>query len=285
VPPRVALAARTTFLCLVAIALAAGCGDDEEEGGDGQAAKPKTVRITMSGSGKNLRYSVPKSVPGGVARLELTNQAEGEHDAQLGYVDEGHTAQEGLDAATRWAQMGRPLPAWVHLAGGVLATPEGATNSVTQRLPRGKYFVLDTTGEEETSAFFEVTAGDGAAELPSAPATISATEYEFDSTALKAGKIRVLFENVGAEPHFVEGLRLKPGKTIDDVRRFVRTEKGEEPFVEDGSFSTTTLDGRQEQVVEIEPQSGSYALLCFVPDRKGGPPHVQKGMVSPATVD
>ena len=32
-------------------------------------------------------------------------------------------------------------------------------------------------------------------------------------------------------------------------------------------------------------KKGSYALLCFIPDRQGGPPHVAKGMVSEAKVE
>jgi hypothetical protein len=95
----------------------------------------------------------------------------------------------------------------------------------------------------------------------------------------------VLFDNAGAEPHFIEGVLLKPGKTIEDARRFLRTEKGEAPFQEQGSFTTAVLDGGRKQVLEVEARQGNYALLCFVPDRKGGPPHAQKGMVSPGTVD
>jgi hypothetical protein len=38
------------------------------------------------------------------------------------------------------------------------------------------------------------------------------------------------------------------------------------------------------QTFEAEAESGTYALMCFVPDRKGGPPHAFKGMVSEARI-
>jgi hypothetical protein len=268
-------------IALAALSLA-GCGDDDGGGGGGQAAKPKTVRIELSGSGTKLRFSVPRSVPGGVVRIEFVNSAEGEHGAQLGYVDEGHTPQEGLQAAAAWGERGKALPGWLHLPGGVGSIASGDSSSVTQELPAGRYFVVDI--DSNAAAYFRVAGGAGAGEQPSAPAKIEATEYRFTASGLEAGANRVLFDNAGGEPHFVAGVRIKPGKTIEDVRKFVRTEKGEEPFAQGGNFNTAVVDGGVTQTVEVEAQPGKYALLCFVPDRKGGPPHAVKGMISEATV-
>jgi hypothetical protein len=44
------------------------------------------------------------------------------------------------------------------------------------------------------------------------------------------------------------------------------------------------LDGGEEQLTEVDLKPGNYALMCFIPDRAGGPPHVAKGMISGATV-
>ena len=44
------------------------------------------------------------------------------------------------------------------------------------------------------------------------------------------------------------------------------------------------IDGGAKQAVELELKAGKYALVCFVPDRQGGPPHAAKGMISEATV-
>jgi hypothetical protein len=258
-----------------------GCGDDDSDGGGGgQAAKPKTVAVKLSGSGKNLKMTAPKSLQGGVVRLQFTNEAEGRHGLQLGYVDEGHTPQDGLAAAAAWGEQGKPLPEWIHLQGGVGSIEAGSTKSVTQELPAGRYFFVDI--DSNAVAYVDVTGGGG--ELPSAPATIEAAEYKFESSGLRAGRNQVLFDNVGGEPHFVVGARIKPGKTIADVREFLKTEKGEDPIEEEGGFETAITDGGVRQTFEAEAESGTYALMCFVPDRKGGPPHAFKGMVSEARI-
>jgi len=110
-------------------------------------------------------------------------------------------------------------------------------------------------------------------------------EYSFNATGLKAGKTKFTFENKGKEPHFVVATGIKPGKTIDDVKRFIQTEKGEDPVEDERGFNTAVVDGGVKQVVEVEMKMGKYAFLRSIPDRKGGPPHVAKGMVSEATVE
>ena len=272
----------TTFVALVAGLALAACGDDSEDGGGGQSSEQKTVAFEISGSGKSPKMTAPKSVEGGVVTVELSNKAKDGHGLQLGYVDEGHTPQEGLEAAAAWGEKGRPLPAWVHLQGGVGTIAPGGKGSATQELPEGRYFAVDI--DSNASAFFRVSGG-GGGEEPSAPAKIEASEYKFTASGLKTGKTEVLVDNVGEEPHFVAAIRIKPGKTIADVRKFIRTEKGEPPIVEADSFDTAIIDGGVKQTVEVEPKkSGKYALLCFVADRKGGPPHVAKGMISEADV-
>ena len=274
----------TAVAVLGAILGLAACGDDEEEGGGGQASQPEKVAFKISGSGRNLKMTAPKSVQGGVVRIEFSNEAQGGHGVQLGYVDdESRTPQEALRAAAAWGEEGKQLPEWVHLPGGVGTIDSGTTRTVTQELPAGRYFAVDI--DSNATAFFRVS-GDGGGELPSAPATVEASEYKFETSGLKAGKNQILVDNIGAEPHFLVAAPIKSGKTIEDVRSFVRNEKGEEPISQQGSFDTAIVDGGVKQVVEGEVRSGTtYALMCFIPDRKGGPPHAVKGMISEATVD
>lgn len=279
-----------TGLAIVAVLgfAGAGCGSDDDEGdsggggGESQSAKPSKLAIEVSGSAKKPTISVPKSVEGGVAEITLTNSAKGDHGAQLIGVEGDHTPQQALAAGNGWGQNGKPLPDWLSIAGGVGSVPSGKSASVTQELAPGSYVVFDI----DTNAYteLEVTGDSGSGEVAGDGGTIDATEYEFTSTGLQAGKSRVLFENTGGQPHFIAGIGLKPGSTIADARKFFRTEKGEPPIDESRNFNTAVLDGGAEQSVELELQDGKYALLCFVPDREGGPPHVVKGMISEAVV-
>jgi hypothetical protein len=264
----------------------AGCGGDDDDsgggGGESQAAKPSRLAIELSGSGKKPTFTVPKSVKGGVTEISFSNKAEGDHSAQLVGAQDGHTPQEALAAGNAWGENGKGLPDWVVLAGGLGDVKAGDTASVTQELAPGKYVVADLNSG--ANAEFEVTGDSGGGEVASDGRTIEATEYEFTSSGLKAGANPLVFKNTGAEPHFIAGVKLKPGATIEDARRFIKSEKGKPPFDESQTFNTAVIDAGDSQSVEIDLQAGKYALLCFVPDRAGGPPHAVKGMISEAVV-
>ena len=90
-----------------------------------------------------------------------------------------------------------------------------------------------------------------------------------------------------------EGAEDKPakkpysGESQESVTKIERrkSESGPPPIIEDKTVSTGILDGGRSQVVELELQKGPYAIVCFVADRKGGPPHAFKGMVSEGTAE
>jgi hypothetical protein len=159
--------------------------------------------------------------------------------------------------------------------------PPGTSETATQTLEPGRYLALELDGNE--FAEFEV-AGDGKGKVKAPAATIDATEYSFKPSGLKAGKSQVLFANKGGQPHFVVGFRINEGKSVDDVKTFFEQEKGRPPFSEEGGFDSPISDGGSDQVLTLDLKKGKYALVCFIPDRQGGPPHVAKGMVSEAEV-
>ena len=264
---------------------AVGCGDDDDGGGgggSGGAAEPSTLAIQLSGSGKKPAIEVPKSVEGGLVEISLTNSAKGTHNAQLVRAEQGHTPQEALAAGKAWGENGKALPDWAVLAGGLGDVEPGETATATQQLSPGDYIVADL--DSGANAEFKVTGDSGAGELPGDGGAIEATEYEFTASGLKPGGGTIKFDNTGGEPHFISGVGIKPGKTIADVRKFFKTEKGELPIDESRSFNTAVIEGGQSQSITVDLEEGDYALLCFVPDRAGGPPHAVKGMISGVTV-
>jgi hypothetical protein len=273
---------RPVLASLAALALGlsvSACGDDEKK--KGGAAGAKTASFEMTGSGKQVKLSGPASIEAGAVRLEFKNRSKDTAGVQLVRIEDGHTAAEAIKAAQAWGDKGKPLADWVRLVGGVAEAEPGTTSSSVQDLSAGNYAGVDI-GTNEYAAF-EVTGGDGA-ELPTASSRIEAVEYSFKATGLEAGKLQVEFVNKGKEPHFALAAPIKAGKTIEDVRAFLKQEKGESPIIEKEGFSTGILDGGASQVVEINLRKGKIAMLCFVSDRKGGPPHAFKGMVSEGVV-
>lgn len=260
-----------------------GCGDDDDDDG-AERAQPARLAISLKKSGDEARFNLPDSVPAGLVRIEFTTDLEEEPTAQLLRYDGERTAEEVAQAGEAWGGEGEALPDWLHLAGGAGTAGPGSTTVVTQELAAGNYYVIDLS--TDTIAPLRVTGEGEGGELPEAPARISLSEYSFEVQGLEEGRNSVLVDNVGDEPHIVSASRLKPGATIDDVRRSVEREEEEsEPPVEDeGAFLISIMDGGVRQVAELELQAGRYALICFVPDRAGGPPHVAKGMIGEAVV-
>lgn len=263
----------------------AGCGDDDDQSDSGGGSAPKAFEISASGSGKNTKLTAPGSVPAGLTRITLRNSAKQPFAAQFVKVDGGQSLEQVAKAGEAWGDKAKPLPSWMTFAGGAPRALPGQESTATQVLTPGKYIAFDI--ETDAGTPFEVEQGDGTkGSLPAAPGgRVTASEYKFEASNLKSGKQRLLFENVGKEPHFMVAAPIKAGKTIADVRQFAKTEKGEDPIDEKGVVDTPVFDGGGRQVVTLNlEKTGKYALLCFVPDRKGGPPHVAKGMVSEAIV-
>jgi plastocyanin len=272
----------SVVVTLAAAALiASGCGGDDDE----KATTPQKVSVGVTERGKKrpARLSVPASVRAGVVTVQLRNTGKLPHSAGLIRLDGDHTPEEVLKIVNR---EGAPIPGWIHGAGGVPEVRPGATGTATQRLIAGNYFVLDDAeGVKQAFARFKVTDGEAGGELPEAPAKIEARDYSFTASGLKPGKNTIEFANVGRELHHVIAARIKPGATIADVRKGFQQEQGEPPLDFESAGSTQVLDGGISQVTELNlPKPGKYALLCFIQDRKGGAPHVAKGMVTETTV-
>jgi plastocyanin len=275
------------LLAIGSVGLAA-CGDDD--GHNEPQATATKVTVTASEAGKRSRLSVPKSAPAGLVTIELTNTGNAFHEAQLIRLDGNHTPEEALKVITA---EGAPDADWIHAAGGTGPAPPGGSNTATQRLQPGRYMIYDAPFQNQGQdlkfgvASFEVEGEAGRGELPSEPATVEAYEYGFRASGLKTGKNTIEFSNNGSEPHHVIAAPYKPGATLAAVREaFGRGQGGPEPPLDfDNTSYTARIEGGTKQVTELHlDKPGKYALLCFVSDRKGGPPHVAKGMITEATV-
>jgi hypothetical protein len=282
-PSRPALA----LLAIASVGLAA-CGDDD---GNKQAqATPKKVTVTATEAGKRSRLSVPKSARAGLVTIELTNAGKAYHEAQLIRLDAGHTPEEALKVI---AAEGAPSPGWIHAAGGTGPAPPGGSSSATQRLLPGHYIVYDAPFQNQGKglkfgvASFEVEGEADGGGLPSKPAKVEAYEYGFRASGLKTGKNTIEFSNTGREPHHLIATPYKPGATLAAVRKaFRRGQRGAEPPLDfENTSYTARIEGGTKQITELDlDQPGKYALLCFVSDHRGGPPHVAQGMIAEATV-
>lgn len=270
--------ALTCFAAAALIAVgAAGCGDDGED--------MQSLTFTLGEETGSAQLTGPESAEPGFAEITLENEGESRSDLQLIRVEGNHSpeeAVEGLDKAMR----GQPLPEWFFAGGGVGRTPPGDTRTVTQVLQPGTYYAFDTEGNEgppdpDTAASVEVS-GEAADEEIGGGQRLSAFEYGFygfEAGGLTREGDEFIFWNSGTQPHHIVYAPLRGDANLEDVERFFDSEKGKPPFDEAEVKSTAVIEGGERQRIDWELEPGRYVMLCFISDRRGGPPHVAKGMI------
>lgn len=248
------------------------------------------MAITIGSVGaKGAKFTLPAKVQAGVVAVTVRNTSSLAREAQLIRVEGDHSAAA---VARIIAAEGGPIPSWLHAAGGVTNIKPNTTAKVTQRLVPGMYYLADTTdpefkGTPAKMRSFAVTPGGSQATLPTVTAQITARDYAFEASDLKAGTNAVHFQNTGKELHHALMFPMRRGATIADARKAFQSERepsGPPPVNFAAATGTAALDGGAEQVVELNLKRGRYAAVCFIQDRAGGPPHVAKGMVSELTV-
>lgn len=270
---RIRLWQRSAALMALAMAGIAGCGGDD----DGQTL---TFNLTEQG------VTGPTSADTGKAEITLTNNGKKPADLQLIRVEGDHSTAEvvkGMDGVLE----GKPLPEWFFAGGGTGVTAAGQSQTVTQVLEPGTYYAFDTQSsgpppDPNSVPAVEVTGGTSDDQLPDTDATVTTIDYGFETEGdLVVGENEITFENAGAQPHHVIAQRVAEGKTIEDVRSFLKNQQGQAPLDRSVAVATAVLDSDGSQLVTLDlKQQGTYAMLCFVSDRQGGPPHsIGEGML------
>lgn len=237
-----------------------------------------TITVDDSAPG-SFRYRAPRTVRGGLVEIRLRNMDDVPHKAQLWRIEGDHTVQEAL-------KIRHPQPDWLRTAGGVSLTEPGAASTTLQALPAGRYYVAATLGRPGTVAAFEVTAPETVPPPPRAPARVQAIDFSFKVSGLRPGRNSVDFDNAGREPHHAFFTPIRPGRSLEDVKRFFAraTSTGPPPVDAEATRETAILEGRERQVTELNFAAGRYAVICFVRNRAGGPPHIDLGMINEVTV-
>ncbi|GAC1437823.1 MAG: hypothetical protein NVSMB51_12730 [Solirubrobacteraceae bacterium] len=239
----------------------------------------------------SVAFTVPASIKAGLVKIQLTNAGRKPHAAQIIRVDPGHTVE---DAYKVIAGNTNTSPLWLHGAGGVGATDAGGSNSAQVVLSSGTYYLLDA-GMNTSRGFgkFVVQGGGAGAALPPTPATITALETgpkrsTFKISGLKAGDnaIRFVSPSSNKDLHQFAAIELRPGASLAAVKKFLSSRKpsGPPPFAGrpgGGGHDAAVVDPGLGEIANVNLKAGSsYALVCFLSDREGGPPHFSQGMLA-----
>ena len=274
------LGGRRALVLLAALSLSAvaftACGDDDDD----DSSEPSSVALEAAGSEGNLELTGPSEAEAGPAEITLTNNSDAELDGQLAFVAEGEDrSDEEVLAELQNAVQGRPVADWFQAVGGPGFAGQGESTTSTIVLEPGTYYLVP--GDEPPQPLTKFTvSGDGDGELPAADGTVVAAEYSFTGEDLKAGEQKLLLDNQGGTWHHFQAFKLNPDATIEDAETFFREEQGRPPFGEELPVESTVMDGGRSELVDANLQPGTYAFVCFISDKTGGPPHIAKGMIS-----
>jgi hypothetical protein len=285
--------AATLVVIGVLTAAVAGCGSDDngDEGASGTTTPSAPEPITIT-AGDYSFEGLPTTMTAGIQNITFENQGVVDHEMVFVKVAPG-TTPETLGEGLAKVFEGEPFPPYVEAANGVANTAAGETTVTQFNLPAGDYIAMcaDTgvAGSKKDGKphfargmFAEVTVtGDGGDEPPTAEATVTAKDYSFTMSDLKAGEQTIAFVNEGPkEWHFGDISVFPSGTTVAEATEAVKkliTSEGPPPagvpqpetvatlqIASPGlgnTLSTTLLSGR------------TYVILCFVSDLAGGPPH------------
>jgi hypothetical protein len=282
---------------LGAVALFAGaCGDDDSPAPRAQSGKEKPAsEFTVTGT--EYAFDAPDEVTGGVVTMKFENKGQLKHEAVLLSIGDTPVAQAVKDFGP--VLEGGPFPAYLNASGGVGTVDAGKSGTSTFMLDEGNYIFIcvlsDADSMENPEAAGDLpphfqsgmvkaltVKGDNGRSLPAADGTIVARDYSFEIPPLSAGSKTLVFKNESAEQlHHVVLMEFPAG--MDEAG----AAKAFEAMASAGPDSPPPSGPMPEEIggsavfgpglggtFEAKFQAGrTYAALCFISDRAGGPPH------------
>jgi ribosomal protein L12E/L44/L45/RPP1/RPP2 len=289
--------------------LAVGCGDDDDTtsetvsdvtGGDGEEAGP-TVTVTVTEDS----IEVPPEITGGVVEITVENRTdEDEMEVIFASVTPG-TSEDAFRTALLAAFQGESIDEIIEAAGGVPVPPGEGSATETVILEAGEYFFVaevtagDNSGNEgegdagaeggeggeggpPTLLVAAATVTEGpSGELPETDGTITAVDYSFE-VDVQAGEAFTFVNEGPIQFHHAVLFNfgsLDPAVVEDNIAAFLETEEPpealadglpEEVYAGGSAVFSPGLGGTFRATLE---SGTTYAAVCFIGDRAGGPPH------------
>ena len=291
-------------LSIALVAFLPACASDREAPRPNLAAAvPNVISLTAT----EYAFAAPDTLPAGWTTFRLANHGEEVHYGHMVQLEAGRTVQELVDAYAEAIRTSGPRPKWMTRFGGPGGAAPGDSSSVTQYLEPGPYVwicpIEDSVGTPhfamgEFKPFVVHAAGPGSADRAAAPEAgmvVRLMDYSFAiDLPLQAGRHMIRVENAGVEPHDLVLMKLAPGKTVEDVRRWMNPERarrsddaGEpEPSLADlGNVAggIAAIAPGMQSFFEADFTAGEYVLICMAtaPD---GRSHIEHGMIRQITV-
>ena len=252
---------------------------------------PDPAPLTIT-AGDYAYTGVPATIKAGILSVKFVNSGSVDHEMAFIKVTDNSDPKSVFTGLGKVLE-GGPFPATFLAANGIANTPPGKTNNAQFNLTPGQYVALCTdTGvvgsKKDGKPHFtrgmykKVTVtGTGGTTTPTADSSLVAKDYGFDVSGLKAGAQTIVFKNDGpVQWHFAELLVFAKGTTVAkaqaDLPKLLAS-NGPPPagmaFPDEVAGSQVASPGYGNTFSATLEKGRTYVVLCFVSDKKGGPPH------------
>jgi hypothetical protein len=267
-----------------------GCGSDADAG---DADVLRVVTGNRAADEGEYRFDVRSPVEAGLHRLELVNDGDEAHHAQIFRLDDGSTVDD-LTAALATGDPAGALDVGDFLGGTGLVSPgQRSRAEAVIHLEPGSYalicFVADAGGTPHLAHGmvepFDVTGSAAAGSLPDpeldADHDIELVDYSFEMPATLDGDATVAVTNASpSERHEMIFLSVEEGVSAADVVEAFH-DGTSLPGVGVGGMQALPPGATQHLQLDLEP--GRYFVLCAVPSADGRP-HLDAGMIEEVIV-
>ncbi|MBL0940427.1 MAG: hypothetical protein IBJ03_16150 [Gemmatimonadaceae bacterium] len=247
---------------------------------------PRSASRVLEFTAMDFAFRSPAKGTAGLNTIRLTNTGKKLHHVQLFKLEDGKRLADLFPILN--ANKGvHNTPKWAVAAGGVSAALPGQSIAIRQQLAPGRYAVICwvPSGDGQVHVMkgmmseLEITPSPTAPREvePASDIRVTLKEYAATfSTPLTRGKHTLRIENVGAQDHEFLLVKLKPGKTPADVGHWAETGQITPSPVETWS-GLAGIASRGVAWLDVDLTPGTYAVVCFSPDRRDGKPHSLHG--------
>ncbi|MEP6571755.1 MAG: hypothetical protein ABJD11_03635 [Gemmatimonadota bacterium] len=235
-------------------------------------ALPPLLRIEA----RNLRFTIPARISGGLTRVRLVNRDPVWHEASLiHFMDSTST----LDSYLAAARAGNEYPAFARDIGGLSFLAPGDSADVLVDLEPGRYAVVCWHRDhvlQGMGSTFAVVAHAGPSVAPGPSTEVVLTDFSVPPLVPHPGHELLHVTNIGPSEHELAILKLMPGKTYADFMAW-RAAGEIGPAPARSAAGTAALRPGSEAWVDVTWTPGEYTLICLLEDSAGAY-HADLGM-------
>ena len=243
------------------------------------SAIPAAVAFAINEQG----LTAPEEVPSGLVNVTFANNDLAPHVLFVGWLAEGVSAEEILNAPPP----GDPSQSnWVN---GVFLASGTQVDALLDFTADHHYFVQEVFVEKPAFVEFAATGPASTITAPGAAVTVEAVDFSYIMPdALKAGEQWWQVSNMGTQTHDLGIYKLEGDLTLEALQAQLSALDSQEqapPPVT--AIPSWAVGVGQTTWVKFDLPAGNYVVLCRVPDFSTNPPgpdHWHKGMVHQFTI-